>query len=102
MMSDASNEIEWLLQGWGAGAGLAPWSQSHLRKKQEPEPLGKKSGAAKKLAGSSALREDEHKEIVLLVKIVSFYDKKAIILLVLYFFAVLPNYFAGKRIFWKT
>ena len=38
-----------------------------LEKKQEPEPLGKKSGAgaAKKLAGSSALREDKkHKEVV--------------------------------------
>ena len=39
-----------------------------LEKNQEPEPFGKKSGAgaAKKLAGSSALREDKkHKEIVL-------------------------------------
>jgi hypothetical protein len=41
-----------------------------LKKNQEPEPLGKKvgarAGAAKKLAGSSALREDKkHKEIVL-------------------------------------
>ena len=39
-----------------------------LEKKQEPEPLGKKSGAgaSKKLAGSSAMREDKkHNEIVL-------------------------------------
>ena len=40
------------IQDWGAGAGwsqvfLAPWSRSRLKKKQEPEPLGKKSGAAK-------------------------------------------------------
>ena len=37
---------------------MAPWSQSRSKKKyQEPEPLGKKSGAgaAKKLAGSPAL-----------------------------------------------
>ena len=54
-----------------------------LEKKQEPEPLEKKSGAgaAKKLAGSSALLEEKkHKEIVLLYwcyssfgRIVSFY-----------------------------
>ena len=53
-------------QGWGAGAGrsrvfLPPWSRS-----RKPG-----AGAAKKLAGSSALREDkEHKEIVL--KLLSF------------------------------
>ena len=38
------------MQGWGAGVGrsrlfLAPWSRSRLRKKQEPEPLEKKTGA---------------------------------------------------------
>ena len=45
----------------------APWSRSwvRLKKKQEQEPLGKKSGAAKKLAGFSALLEDKkHKESV--------------------------------------
>jgi len=39
-----------------------------LSRAGEPEPLGKKSGAgaAKKIAGSSAQREDKkHKEIVL-------------------------------------
>ena len=37
---------------------LAPWSRNRLKKNKEPEPLGKKSGAgaAKKLAGSSALQ----------------------------------------------
>jgi hypothetical protein len=47
---------------------LAPWSRSCLKKNQEPEPLGKKSGAEaiKKFFGSSALQEDKkHKEIVL-------------------------------------
>ena len=58
--------------GLGSRVFLAPWSRSRLKKNQEPEPLGKKSGAgagaAKKLAGSSALREDKkHKEIVLLL-----------------------------------
>ena len=39
-----------------------------LEKNQEPEPLGKKSGAAKKLAGSSALLEDKkHKVSVFLL-----------------------------------
>ena len=51
-------------QGWGAGAGciLAPWSRSSLKKKNRSRSrLEKKSGngAAKKLAGSSALREDK-------------------------------------------
>ena len=55
-------------QGWGAGAGR---SRSRLKKKtrsQSRSRLEKKSGAgaAKKLAGSSALREDKkYKEIVL-------------------------------------
>ena len=56
-----------------------PLGAAWRKKYQEPEPLGKKSeaGAAKKLAGSSALREDKkHKEIVLsyssIGKIVSF------------------------------
>ena len=79
-----------VLQVLGAGAGrsrvfLAPWSRSRVltgagcfwllgagaawKKNQEPEPLGKKSGAragaAKKLATFSALQEDKkHKEIV--------------------------------------
>jgi hypothetical protein len=55
-------------QGWVAGAGCFWPEPDSLEKKQEPEPLGKKSGAgaSKKLAGSSALREDKkHKEIVL-------------------------------------
>ena len=66
-----------LNQGWGAGAGpsrvfLAPWSQSRLKKtrSRSVSRLEKKSGAgaAKKLAGSSALQEDKkHKEIVLLL-----------------------------------
>ena len=55
-----------ITQGWGAGACrsrvfLASWSRSR-------SSLKKKSGAgaAKNLAGSSALREDKkHKEIVL-------------------------------------
>ena len=50
---------------------LAPWSRSRWKKKNRSRSrLEKKSGtgagAAKKLAGSSALREDKkHKEIVL-------------------------------------
>ena len=63
-------KIHSLSQGWGAGWSqvfLAPCSrsQSRLKKKLEPEPLGKKirsrshfkkkSGAAKKFAGSQAL-----------------------------------------------
>ena len=67
-------------QDWGAGAGCfwlfgagAAWKKTRSR-----SSLEKKSGAgaAKKLTGSSALREDEkNKEIVLysLDKIVSFY-----------------------------
>ena len=57
-------KIDSRYQGWGAGAGrsrvfLAPWSRSRLEEKSG-------AGAAKKLAGSSALREDKkHKEIVL-------------------------------------
>ena len=55
------------IQGWGAGAGrsrffLAHWSRSRLKKKPGAgTALQKKSGAgaAKKLAGSSALREDK-------------------------------------------
>ena len=51
-------------QGWGAGAGrsrvfLAPWSRSRLKKKQEPEPFGKK-------VRSPAGRK-KHKETVLLL-----------------------------------
>ena len=61
---------------------LTPWSRSRLREKnQEPEPLGKKSGAgaSKNLAGSSALLEDKkHKDIIRLLlslgKIVSCYS----------------------------
>ena len=53
-----------LRQGWGAGAGVFG--------SLEPEPLGKKSGsgvgAAKKLAGSSALLENQkYTEIVLVL-----------------------------------
>ena len=57
-----------LIQGWRAGAGrsrvfLAPWSWSRLKKTRSRSHLEKKSGAgagaAKKLAGSSALREDK-------------------------------------------
>ena len=57
-------------QGWGACRSrvfLAPWSGSWSRSRLE-----KKSGAgaAKKLAGSSALLVDKkHKEIVLLFRI---------------------------------
>ena len=61
-----------LFQGWGAGAGCfwllgagAAWKKTRSRSRSR---LEKKSGAgtAKKLAGSSALREDKkHKEIVL-------------------------------------
>ena len=66
---------------------LAPWSRSRL-KKQELEQLGKKSGAGapKKLAGSSALRYTDHKEIV---------QKKTIILIVLYF---LQFYLSSLRV----
>ena len=62
------------VQGWGAGAGcfwlLGAGAGAAWKKNQEPEPLGKKSGAGaeadKKLAGSSALQEDKkHREIVL-------------------------------------
>jgi len=50
---------------------LAPWSRSRLKKKNRSrsrleKKSGARAGAAKKLAGSSALREDKkHKEIVL-------------------------------------
>ena len=75
-----------------------------LEKKQEPEPLGKKSGAraAKKLAGSSALREDKkHEEILYfryssLGKIVSFYGKKNTHF-TLFFFAVYLTSLRGKE-----
>ena len=55
------------MQGWGAGAGcLAPWSRSRLKKKRSRFEKKSRVGAAKNLAGSSALREDKkHKEIVL-------------------------------------
>ena len=62
-MTYGINKIMCGIQGWGAGAGrsrvfLAPWSRSRLKRPG--------AGAAKKLAGSSALREDKkHKEIVL-------------------------------------
>ena len=68
---------------WSAGLGSRSQSEPSvfgyiepepLEKKDpelKPEPLGKKSGAgaAKKLAGSSALIEDKkkHKEIILLL-----------------------------------
>ena len=71
----------WIFQGWEAGAGqsrvfLAPWSRSRLKKKkQEPESLWKKdsgAGTVKKLAYSSPLLVDEkHKEIVLLLLLLS-------------------------------
>ena len=72
---------------------LAPLSRSRLNeKKQEPEPIQKiGSRSHKKMRLLYRLPEDKkHKEIVLLYsslgKIVSFYDKKThIILLVLYF-----------------
>ena len=46
---------------------LVPWSRSRLKKKTGAQAgAAWKKGAAKKLAGSSALREDKkHKEIVL-------------------------------------
>ena len=97
------------LQGWGAGAraeagrsrgSLAPWSRSWSRlkkkpgsgaawkKSQEPEPLTiwpapqpcTKIKSIRKLYFSYSF----------LCKILSFMVKRTIILLVLYFFAVLP------------
>ena len=66
--------IYYIYQGWEAGAGCfwllgagAAWNKNQ---EPEPEPLRKKSGAgaAKKIAGSSALLEDKkHKEIVRLL-----------------------------------
>ena len=45
----------------GVFGSLEPEHELLEEKNQEPEPLGKKAGAeaAKKLAGSSALREDK-------------------------------------------
>ena len=66
--------IYYCCQGWGARAGqsqvfLALWSWSRLKKKTGAGATWKKKSgaeAAKKLAGSFALREDKkHKEIVL-------------------------------------
>ena len=54
----------WLLGAWAGAA----WKQNRNR---SPEPHEKKSGAgaAKQLAGSSALLEDRNKDIVLLLLI---------------------------------
>ena len=70
LKSNQMFNLNWNKQGWGAGAGCfwllgagAPWKKTRSRSRLE-----KKSGAGagKKLAGSSALREDKkHKEIVL-------------------------------------
>ena len=52
----------------GVFDSLEPEPEPIEKKNQEPEPLEKTqgAGASKKLAGSSALREDKkHKEIVL-------------------------------------
>ena len=83
-------------QGWEAGAGcfwlLGAGAGAAWKKPRAGAGAAwkKKSGAvaAKKLAGSWTLREDK-KEIVLKFT-VFMVKKKTIILLVLYFFAVLP------------
>ena len=66
-MLDTECSDDKFYQGWGAGAGCFGSLEPELE--QEPEPIGKKNsgaGAAKKLAGSSALLGDKkHKEIVL-------------------------------------
>ena len=68
---------------------LAPWSRRRLKKKTRSWSMEKKSGAgaARKLAGSSALREDKNIRKLYfsyssLGKILSFMVKKTIILLV--------------------
>ena len=101
-------------QGWGAGAEagwsrvfLAPWGRSRLKKKpgagaawkknQEPEPL-KNQPALQPSAKIKSIGK-LYFSYSSLGKIFRFMVKKTIILLVLYFFAVLPYQFAGKRIF---
>ena len=85
---------------------LAPWSRSRLKKNRSRSRFEKKSGAgaAKNLPAPQPCEKIKsirklYFSYSSLGKILSFMVKKKIILLVLYFFAVLPYKFAGKRIF---